>query len=86
MGVSASSGSWSGVPWSHPHFVIEFSLISVISIYWGNERKKERIKRKRWDLRENEGKKEKKKSSETERRNIYHWRPSSRGFVQIRWE
>ena len=42
MGVSARRGSWSGVPWSHPHFVLEFSLISVVSVCWGNERKKER--------------------------------------------
>ena len=60
MGVSARRGSWSGVPWSHPHFVLEFSLISVVFVCWGNERKREKIQRKRWDLRENEGKKEKK--------------------------
>ena len=42
MGESARHGSWSGVPWSHPHFVLEFSLISVVSVCWGNERKKER--------------------------------------------
>ena len=66
MGASARRDSWSGVPWSHLHFVLEFSLISVVSICWGNERKKEKIQRKRWDLRENEGKKEK-KCCETER-------------------
>ena len=60
MGASVRCGSWSGVPWSHPHFVLEFSFISVVSVCWGNERKKEKIQRKRWDLRENEGKKEKK--------------------------
>ena len=60
MGVLARRGSWSSVPWSHPHFVLEFSLISMVSVYWGNERKKEKIQRKRWDLRENEGKKERK--------------------------
>ena len=39
------------------------------------EWKKEKIQRKRWDLREDEGKKERKKDSETEReRNIYHRR------------
>ena len=52
MGASARRGSWSGVPWNHPHFVLEFSLISVVSVCWGNEKKKEKIERKRWDLRE----------------------------------
>ena len=61
MGASAKRGSWSGVPWSYPHFLLEFSLISVVSVCWGNERKKTKIQSKRWDLRENEGKKEKKK-------------------------
>ena len=42
MGASTRRGSWLGVPWSHPHFVLEFSLISVVSVCWGNERKKER--------------------------------------------
>ena len=71
MGALARRGSWSGVPWSHPQFVLEFSLISVVSVYWGNERKKEKIQRKRWDLRENEGKKQKKKSTETEREETF---------------
>ena len=52
MGASVRRGSWSGVPWSYPHFVLEFSLISMVSVYWGNEKKKEKIERKRWDLRE----------------------------------
>ena len=41
--------------------MLEFSLISVVSVCSGNERKKEKIQRKRRDLREDEGKKEKKK-------------------------
>ena len=79
MGASARRGSWSGVPWSHPHFVLEFSLISVVPVCWGNERKKERKNTEKEMGSERKWRKErkKKKSSETERRNIYHWRPSS---------
>ena len=76
MGALARRGSWSGVPWSHPHFVLEFSLISVVSVCWGNERKKKYRERDGiWEKMKE--RKKKKKSSETERRNIYHWRPSS---------
>ena len=42
MGASARRGSWSGIPWSYPHFVLEFSLISVVFVCWGKERKKEK--------------------------------------------
>ena len=76
MGVSARCDSGLGVPWSHPHFVLEFSLISVVFVCWGNERKKEKIQRKRWDLRENEGKKEKKNVVKLKEKKHYHWRPT----------
>ena len=74
-GVSARCGSWSGVLWIYHHFVLEFSLISVVSACWGNERKKEKIQSKRWDLRENEPKKEIKNVVKLKEKNIYHWRP-----------
>ena len=32
MGALARRGSWSGVPWSHPHFVLEFSLFCVSNV------------------------------------------------------
>ena len=79
MGESARRGSWSGVPWSHPHFVLEFSLISVVFVCWGNERKKERKNTEKEMGSERKWRKERKKNcSETEREESFTtWRPSS---------
>ena len=62
MGASAKRGSWSGVPWSHPHFVLELSLISVVSDCWGNERKKERKNTKKEMGSKRKWRKERKKN------------------------
>ena len=78
MGASARRGSWSGVPWSYHHFVLEFSLISVVSACWGNERKKEKIQSKRWDLRENERKKKKNVVKPKEKK---HLPPKTKNFL-----
>ena len=66
MGVLARLGSWSSVPWSHPNFVLEFSLISVVSVCWGNERKKN-TEKEMGSERKWRKERKKKKCSEIER-------------------